>query len=262
MRPGAYDRMMCGSHQRRYYENSGYFNFGYWSAGAQSQREASEALVDQMVARIADKTGRVLDVACGLGGSTRRLAQTYPPDMITGINISTTQLADARALAPGCAFQFMNATQLDFPDNHFGAVVCIEAACHFDTRDDFLKEAHRVLRPGGSLALSDVLFRPSGLNALLSQFGQVPRANLVPTIAEYGARLAAAGFVSIDVMDATGPCLDGFRAGLVRWARAERRAARMSLTRSLVATGICRPLAAYFGLICQTYLLASARKPS
>src|SRR5438128_12017901 len=80
MRPNTYDRMMRGGNQRRYYGDSGYFNFGYWGAGAKSQREASEALVDQMVARIADKTGRILDVACGLGASTKRLTQTYAPE--------------------------------------------------------------------------------------------------------------------------------------------------------------------------------------
>jgi SAM-dependent methyltransferase len=141
MRPSTYDRMMRGSHQRRYYGDSGYFNFGYWGAGAKSQAEASEALVDQMVARIANKTGRILDVACGLGGSTKRLAQTYAPEMITGINISDAQIADARALAPSCTFQVMNATKLDFPNNRFDAVICIEGACHFDTRDKFLKES-------------------------------------------------------------------------------------------------------------------------
>jgi len=171
MRPSTYDRMMRGSHQRRYYEDSGYFNFGYWGAGAKSQPEASEALVDQMVARIANKTGRILDVACGLGGSTKRLMQTYAPEMITGINISDAQIADARALAPGCTFQVMNAAKLDFPHDHFDAVICIEGACHFDTRDKFLKEAHRVLKPGGSLAMSDMLFPIN----ILSEFGQVPR---------------------------------------------------------------------------------------
>src|SRR5947207_11672622 len=100
MRPSTYDRMMRGSNQRRYYENSGYFNFGYWGAGAKSQREASDALVDQMVARIDNKAGRILDVACGLGASTKRLTQICEPEMITGINISSAQIADARALVP------------------------------------------------------------------------------------------------------------------------------------------------------------------
>jgi MPBQ/MSBQ methyltransferase len=258
MRPSTYDRMMRGSNQHRYYENSGYFNFGYWGAGAKSQREASDALVDQMVARIADRTGRILDVACGLGGSTKRLTQTYAPEMITGINISDAQIADARALAPSCTFQVMNATKLDFPDNHFNAVICIEGACHFDTRDKFLKEAHRVLKPGGSLAMSDMLFPIT----ILSEFGQVPRANLLESIAEYCARLAAAGFVSIEVTDATGHCLGGFRANLARWAGAERRAGRMKLSRSLAAAVICKLLAAFFGRSCKIYLLVSARKPS
>jgi MPBQ/MSBQ methyltransferase len=259
MRPSTYDRMMRGSNQRRYYENSGYFNFGYWGAGAKSQLEASEALVDQMVARIANRTGRILDVACGLGGSTKRLTQTYAPEMITGINISDAQIADARALAPGCTFEVMNATELDFPDNHFDAVICIEAACHFDTRDKFFEEARRVLKPGGSLALSDMLFRTT---TILSEFGQVPRANLLASIAEYRARLAAAGFVSIEVTDATEQCLSGFRANLARWAGVERRAGRMTLSRSLAAAVIGKLLAVFFGWSCKTYLLVSARKPS
>jgi ubiquinone/menaquinone biosynthesis C-methylase UbiE len=178
--------------------------------------------------------------------------------MITGINISDAQIADARALAPGCTFEVMNATKLDFPDDHFDAVICIEAACHFDTRDKFFKEAHRVLKPGGSLALSDMLFH----TRILSEFGQVPRANMLSSMAEYGARLAAAGFVSIEVTDATENCLGGFRANLTRWAGAERRAGRMKLSRGLAAAVIGKLLAAFFGWSCKTYLLVSARKRS
>ncbi len=92
MRPTTYDRMMCGSNQRHYYQNSGYFNFGYWGAGAKSQQEASDALIDQMVARIGNKSGRILDVACGLGGSTKRLAQTYAPEKITSLPSIRSQL--------------------------------------------------------------------------------------------------------------------------------------------------------------------------
>ena len=255
-----YDRTMRGGNQRRYYENSGYFNFGYWGTGAKSQREASEALVDQLVARIANKGGRILDVACGLGASTKRLTQSYAPDMITGINISEKQIADARARAPGCTFKVMNATKLDFPDNHFDAVICVESAFHFDTRDKFLEEAHRVLKPGGSLVLSDILFRP--ISKRLADFFQVPRANLVRNIADYRSRLAAAGFVAIEVTDATGLCLGGFCKNLARWPGAERRAGRMKWSRSLGAALVCRLLAAYFGRVCKNYLLVSARKPS
>jgi MPBQ/MSBQ methyltransferase len=253
-----YDRTMPGGNQRRYYENSGYFNFGYWGSGATSQREASDALVDQLAGRIVSDSGRILDVACGLGASTRRLTGSYAPDMITGINISPAQIAQARARAPGCAFKVMDATVLDFPDNHFDAVICIEAAFHFDTRDAFFREAHRVLKPGGSLVLSDILFRKI-CNAMV-QLGQVPRANLITSIDEYSARLASAGFTAVDVTDATALCLGGFCRNLAGWARAERRAARMKWPRSLATAAVARLLAWYFGLVCETYLLVSARK--
>ena len=88
------------------------------------------------------------------------------------------------------------------------------------------------------------------------------RANLLPSIAEYCARLAAAGFVSIEVTDATDDCLGGFRANLARWPAAERRAGRLKLSRSFAAVVICKLLAAFFGWSCKTYLLVSARKPS
>jgi MPBQ/MSBQ methyltransferase len=91
--------------------------------------------------------------------------------------------------------------------------------------------------------------------------GQVPRANLVASIADYRARLPAAGFASIDVADATNDCLGGFRVNLARWAQVERLAGRMNLPRSLAAGTICKLLAGFFGLSCKTYLLVAALKP-
>jgi cyclopropane fatty-acyl-phospholipid synthase-like methyltransferase len=72
-----YDRAMVSGDYRQFYEDSGFYNFGYWDAHATSQREASEALVDQLVDRIATKGGRILDVACGPGATTKRLMRSY-----------------------------------------------------------------------------------------------------------------------------------------------------------------------------------------
>jgi MPBQ/MSBQ methyltransferase len=255
-----YDRALVSSDYRRYYDDSGFYNFGYWDTHAKSQREASEALVDQLVARIAKKGGRILDVACGPGASTKRLTRSYAPDMITAINVSEAQIVAARNRAPGCAFHLMDATKLGFPEAQFDAVMCVEAAFHFDTRDTFLHEALRVLKPGGSLVLSDMLFR--GFMKPFGEYGQVPRANFVPDIASYSARVEAAGFEGVHVEDATQACLGGFRRHLASWPASKRRDGSMKLGKSIAASLLSGIIAQYFGTVCKTYLIAQARKPN
>jgi len=104
-----YDRAMKSGKQRRYYGGSGFYNFGYWATGAASQREASEALVDTLLARLPQKGGSILDVACGLGASTKRLLLSYPPEAVTAINISAAQVATALCNAPGASVLQMDA---------------------------------------------------------------------------------------------------------------------------------------------------------
>ena len=253
-----YDRLMVGSVARRYYDNSGFFNFGYWSEQTTSQREASEALVDQLIEMLPEKTGSILDVACGLGASTERLARVFPPQSITGINISESQLARARERCPGSTFLVMDATDLRFPDAHFDSVICVEAAFHFDTRDAFLREAFRVLKPGGALVVSDILFKHFSNKA--AEFAHVPRANHVLNINEYRARLAAAGFTNIEIRNATSVCLGRFRRNLTKWPISEYRAGRFPLSRAIGTWLSFFAMAAYFGFSCRQYLLASARK--
>jgi MPBQ/MSBQ methyltransferase len=254
-----YDRLMRNSRQRRYYGNSDFYNFGYWGAGAATQREASEALVDTLLDRLPAKSGNILDVACGLGASTRRLLETYPPENITAINISDAQVARARENAPGTTVLNMDAAKLDFPDNSFDALLCVEAAFHFDTREAFLREACRVLKPGGSLVLSDILFR--GFTAPVADSLGVPKANLIPDIDAYAAQLRSTGFGNIDITNATDHCLGGFRRSLVAWPARERRAGRMKFKDALGAAAVCRAISAWFGTTMNAYLLVSAKKP-
>jgi len=254
-----YDRALISANYRRYFEDSGFYNFGYWDSGAKSQREASEALVDELVRRISNKAGRILDVACGPGASTRGLLRYFALDQVTGINISENQLAAARERAPGCSFLLMDAAQLGFAENQFDAVMCIEAAFHFNTRDRFLREVLRVLKPGGSLVLTDMLFR--GFLKPIGDFGQVPPANFVQNIADYGTRLETAGFERVEVEDATERCLAGFRRHLVRWPADERRRGRMTFGQSLLMSALSAGIARYFRTACKAYLIASARKP-
>ena len=255
-----YDRTMVSDDYRRYFEDSGFYNFGYWSGHPKSQREASEALVDRMIDRIPSKEGRILDVACGPGGTTKRLLRSYRHDMITAINVSRAQVAEARKRAPGCGFHVMDATRLAFASAQFDAVICVEAAFHFNTRDTFLHETLRVLKPGGTLVLSDMLFR-RGYRPFAG-LGHIPRANLAPSLDAFRSRLAAAGFEAIDVQDATQACLGGFQRHVARWPASERRSGRMGLGKCITASLLGWAAAMYLGAVCRNYMIVSARKPS
>ena len=71
---------------------------------------------------------------------------------------STSHLAGRPGRDPGVEAVVMDATRLGFASGSVDAVVALEAAQHFDTRAAFLGEALRVLRPGGTIALADMLF--------------------------------------------------------------------------------------------------------
>ncbi len=103
------------------------------------------------------KGSRILDVGCGIGGSSRILAKYYGFN-VTGITISPAQVKRARELTPfelNCKFQVMDALNLNFEDGSFDAVWSVEAGAHMNDKNKFADEMLRTLRPGGYLALAD-----------------------------------------------------------------------------------------------------------
>src|SRR5262249_52266854 len=83
-----YDKRMYRPLAEERYAGSDFFNYGYWRKDTRTQKEASENLMQMLLSGISRKTGTILDVACGRGGTTRFLLRDYPPENITGINIS------------------------------------------------------------------------------------------------------------------------------------------------------------------------------
>ncbi|GAP94742.1 methyltransferase domain-containing protein [Leptolyngbya sp. NIES-2104] len=99
----------------------------------------------------------VLDVGCGIGGSSRILAADYRFD-VTGITISPGQVKRAQELTPPevtAKFQQDDAMNLSFADSSFDVVWCIEAGPHMPDKAVFAKELMRVLKPGGILVVAD-----------------------------------------------------------------------------------------------------------
>ncbi|MFP4009916.1 MAG: methyltransferase domain-containing protein [Spirulinaceae cyanobacterium] len=99
----------------------------------------------------------VLDVGCGIGGSSRILARDYGFN-VTGITISPQQVQRATELTPedlSAQFAVDDAMALSFPDASFDVVWSIEAGPHMPDKAVFARELLRVLKPGGILVVAD-----------------------------------------------------------------------------------------------------------
>jgi ubiquinone/menaquinone biosynthesis C-methylase UbiE len=103
---------------------------------------------------------RVLDVACGTGRFLGQLHEALPRARLYGIDLSGPYLAVARERlkhVPDLSLLAENAEALPFADRTFDAVTCVFLLHELprDVRRRVVAEMHRVLAPGGVLALCD-----------------------------------------------------------------------------------------------------------
>lgn len=175
-----------------------WYNVGLWRE-ARDADQACVALVAGVAARVGGAPARVLDVGCGVGGSTRALSALWPTARLTGLGISQRQLEAARQACPDASFVRADAVATPFAAGSFDAVIAVESALHFDSRAAFLGEARRLLAPGGVVALADLLVPSRDWPGSWS----VPSANLGWTVDSYAEALGRAGLVDVAVEDVT-----------------------------------------------------------
>ena len=106
-------------------------------------------------------TDHLLDLACGTGGPTLRIAQ-QTGCRVTGIDLHREGVANAiksakdLALDARAGFHEGNAAErLSFDNARFDAIICIDAINHLPNRLKVFQEWHRVLKPGGRLLFTD-----------------------------------------------------------------------------------------------------------
>jgi tocopherol O-methyltransferase len=154
-----YYRDLWGSH----------IHHGLWRTGRETPAEAQENLIEELVSCAGITRGtRILDVGCGIGGSSIHLAK-HLGAKVTGITISPMQVQMAREAADqegiDVVFEVMDAQDMKFPDGGcFDCIWSIEAISHFGNKQKFFEQASHLLVPGGTIALTD-WFKRSGLTA-------------------------------------------------------------------------------------------------
>jgi len=103
----------------------------------------------------------VLEIGCGTGPVCRRLAAFERVAQVVGVEPSPQLVTRAREIADGhpkLRFEVGNGTALDLPDDGFDVVVLHTLLSHVPRQEELLREARRVLKPGGQLAVCDADF--------------------------------------------------------------------------------------------------------
>jgi len=141
--------------------NSLSIHYGYWDEKVKTFPESLLRMNEIMIgAAMVTSSDKVLDAGCGIGGSSIYLAEKIRSEVI-GISISERQIEHARKSARErkldnkVVFEVMNYCATSFPDATFDVVWGCESICYADDKEQFIKEAYRLLKPGGRLVVAD-----------------------------------------------------------------------------------------------------------
>lgn len=104
---------------------------------------------------------RLIDLGCGMGGTMRHALKLYKNVIAYGVTLSNFQVKQGNTLLKGKNGIILkeNYNNTSFQPNTFNAAVAIESLCHSGHNFNSLKEAHRILKPGGRLVIADAFLK-------------------------------------------------------------------------------------------------------
>ena len=157
----------------------------------------------------------VIDVGCGIGGSTLHLAEKFGCNA-TGITLSPVQASRAKERAKEAGldgkvnFEVANALDLPFADDTFDLVWSLESGEHMPDKAKFLAECYRVLKPGGKMIFATWCHRETNSFAgeltpsEIAHLKEIYRVYCLPyviSLSEYRAIATECGFTNLKADD-------------------------------------------------------------
>jgi len=161
-------------------------------------------------------TDHVLDVGCGLGGAARYIAAQYGC-RVTGIDLTpeyidvAQQLTARLGLSASLQFETASALAMPFEDGSFDAAVTFHVAMNIQDRAGLYAEIARVLRPGATFCIYDVMKTGPGDIVYPAPWAETAETSHVASPEETLEYLRQAGFEIVETENRREFALQFFR---------------------------------------------------
>lgn len=176
--------------------------FNQWAAagrGDDMENHHSD-ITNQTLARMdLQPSDRVLDLGCGTGWASRRMARVVTAGEVVGLDVADEMLRRAEQASTDIAnvrYLWGSAESIPAPDNHFSKVLSVESFYYYGDQGKALDELRRVLAPGAKLFILINLYKDNHYSLRWIQELKVPVQALSES--EYSALLSEHGFYGVE----------------------------------------------------------------
>jgi len=187
-------------------------------AGADSFHIRGRAATVELAERVGFQADwRVLDVGSGPGGTARHLASTYGCH-VTGLDLTPSFVALAEELSSivglyeATEFECGDALAMPFGDNSFDCVWLEHVQMNIEAKDRLATELHRVIKPGGKLAVYEIFSAGSDPVQYPTPWSDTGETSYLVTAEEMKSELIGTGLQVDEWRDVTQTSADWFRA--------------------------------------------------
>lgn len=176
--------------------------FNEWAAAGRgdAMEDHHSDITDQTLALMNFKpTDRVLDLGCGTGWASRRMARVVPQGEVVGIDVADEMLRRAEQASsgvPNVRYLWGSAESIPSADNSFDKVLSVESFYYYADQGKALDELRRVITPGGRLFILINLYRDNHYSLLWVD--ELKVSVQVHSEAEYLEMLRRHGFTGVE----------------------------------------------------------------